>query len=52
MVEKLCYRIKCKADMAEDESERKSRARFRNNLVNYVKELGCYPLGIETTEEF
>lgn len=40
------------ADVAEDEAERTSRARYRNNLVNYVKELRCYPVGIEATEGF
>lgn len=38
--------------MAEDEAERKSRATSRNNLVNYVTELGCYPVGLEATAGF
>lgn len=39
-------------DVAGDEAERTSRERYRNDLVNYIKELRCYPVGIEATEEF
>lgn len=48
VVGKLPHKKKYRINMAEDEAEKKSR----NNLVNYIKEFGCYSVGIEATEGF